>query len=52
MQPVQSPALTEQQIAMAWLAISDPIDLGSKFHTSESVKQFAHALWAIKGAKP
>jgi hypothetical protein len=47
-QPVREP-LTNEQIAMAWLATSDPVGLGGKFKDAKHVREFTKAIERAHG---
>ena len=38
--------LTDEEICLAWLVITDPISLGDKFQTSEEIREFVRAIEA------
>jgi hypothetical protein len=38
--------LTDEEICLAWLVITDPISLGDKFQTSEEIREFVRSIEA------
>ena len=47
--PPQRKPLTDAEICMAWLAIPDPVALGSKFLASKEIRDFARAIEQAHG---
>lgn len=44
--------MTDAEIAAAWIRIDDPVALGSKFSSSDAVREFVRAIEAHHGIKP